>query len=199
MKKAEAMDHQLHTLDHPITSADIQSIVSSVYQINLDKLPILPTEARGTVFSPGTTSEEAIATHLAQHSGELGGVQIRQIINNIFGVNLDAISALDGARISLFSKGQWVVQQETDLFVVWTGEGDIDVKVYPTSYFAEQSGASALPKELKDSLTAIGYLYDESTGGCYYENPSGDAVPDEFKGRTMGAILQVIKESYSQM
>ncbi|TSB47440.1 hypothetical protein [Alkalicoccobacillus porphyridii] len=199
MNKAQSMDNQLHNLSTSITTASIVSIVQSVYTINLNELPIVSTESSGAVFPPGTTAEEAIATRLAQHDGELTGPEIRQFINEMFGVNLDAISALDGAKISLFSKDQWVIQNETDLFVVWTGPGDLDVKIYPTSYFIEQTGASTIPEELKDALTDLGYSYNEETGGCYYVSPTGEAVQDAFKGQTIGAVVQVIRGAYSHL
>ena len=71
------------------------------------------------------------------------GVDIRGMINQIFGINLNGVSSLEGAGISLYSKGQWVLQSDKDLFVVYTGSGDLDVKVFPTEYFTKQTGLEA--------------------------------------------------------
>ena len=192
MNKAQAMDNQLHNLSSPITTDTIISIIQTIYTINVNMLSIQSSESSGALFPPGTTADEAIATHLAQNEGEHTGPAVRQFINETFGVNLDAISALDGAGISLFSKDQWITQNETDLFVVWTGPGDVDVKVHPTSYLIEYTGEKVLPEELKEALVSLGYSYDQSTGGCYYVSPTGDAVPDPFKGQTIGAIMKII-------
>lgn len=194
MNKAQAMDEQIQSLQNALTSETIISTVKTVYRINLDKLPILDSHAAGAVFPPGTTSEEAIATRLTQEHEALTGSEIRRFINELFGVNLDAISALDGSGVSLFSKDQWIVQNEKDLFVVWTGKGDVDVKVYTTDYFAEKAGSSALPLGLEESLLSLEFVSDEETGGVYFRNPTGEAVADSFKGQTMGIILQTVRE-----
>lgn len=204
MTKAEMMDQALDSYGKRISSSEICKAVDSIFKINLDEIPILFKEKEGAAGVSSSTrnvleSREAIDSHLDQYDKEITGAEIRKMINELFGVNLDAISSLEGARISLYSKGQWVVQHEKDLFVVDSGAGDIDVKVYPTTYFTEQTGLVELPTDLQHSLTSIGYYYDEKIGRYYFLNPTGEAVLDAFKGKTIGAILKVIQHSFSNL
>lgn len=200
MKKVEMMDQSLKSYGKGISSSEICKVVDSIFTINLDKIPLLAKE-KGETSSIGNecTSREAIDSYLQQCNKEITGVEIRNMINAIFGVNLDGISSLEGARISLYSKGQWILRDERDLFVVSTGAGDVDVKVFPTNYFVEQTGVGELPIELQQLLIDSGYSYDEEIGHYYFLNPTGEAVEDAFKGKTMGAILNVIQQSFSHL
>ena len=204
MKKTETMDKHLNSYGKKISSSEICHVVDLIFKINLDKVPILPKakeEADGVSSSTGNelVSKEVIDYYLNQYDGEITGAEIRKIINKIFGVNLDGISSLEGSGISLYSKGQWIVQHEKDLFVVYTGASDVDVKVFPTNYFTEQTGLVELPSDLQHALTSIGYHFDENIGSYYFSNPTGEAVPDAFKGKTIGAILGVIQHSFSNL
>ena len=73
------------------------------------------------------------------------------------------------------------------------------MKVFPTNYFTEQTGLVEVPIDLQHSLTSLGYYFDENINSYYFLNPTGEAVPDEFKVKTMGAILGVIKNSFSNV
>ncbi|MGE7919323.1 hypothetical protein ACQKM9_10265 [Viridibacillus sp. NPDC093762] len=204
MKKAEMMDKYFDSYGKKISSSEICHVVDLIFKVNLDEIPILSKEkeeADGGSSSTGNAlaSREAIDSYLNQYDREITGAEIRKIINEIFGVNLEAISSLEGARISLYSKGQWVVQHEKDLFVVYSGARDVDVKVVPTNYFTEQTGLVELPTDLQHLLTNIGYYFDEKIDSYYFLNPTGEAVPDAFKGKTIGAILGVIQHSFSNL
>ena len=190
MKKVDIMDKYFDSYQEKVTSSEICSIVKSIFKLDLETKPVLLSSTEGT-------AKMAIDSGLAQFGKNVSGAEIRKLINQIFGINLDAISSLDGSRISLFSKGQWVIQHEQDLFVVHTGLGDVDVKVFPTDYFSEQTGLKELPEDLQQSLTSIGFYYDEKIGSYYYSNPSGEAIPDAFKGQTIGTILTFIRHSYN--
>ncbi len=199
MKKAEMMDKHLESYGKRISSSEICHVVDLIFKINLDETPILSKEKEEVDGISSSTGREIIDYHLNQYDGDITGAEIRKIINEIFGVNLEGISSLERARISLYSKGQWIVRHEKDLFVVYTGASDIDVKVYPTNYFTEQTGLVELPSDLQHALTSIGYHFDEKIGSYYFSNPTGEAVPDAFKGKTMGAILGVIQQSFSNL
>ncbi|MFJ7981826.1 hypothetical protein ACIQ1D_16240 [Lysinibacillus xylanilyticus] len=199
MKKAEKMDEYFNSYGKEISSSEICHVVDLIFKINLDEAPILSKEKEKADGISSSTGREAIDSHLNQYDSEITGAEVRKIINEIFGVNLEAISSLEGARISLYSKGQWIVQHEKDLFVVYTGESDIDVKVFPTQYFTEQTGLVKLPTDLQHALTSIGYYFDEKNDSYYFSNPTGEAVPDAFKGKTIGAILGVIQHSFSNL
>ena len=145
------------------------------------------------------TAREVIDFYINQYDDELTGTEIRKIINTIFGVNLEAISSLEEARISLYSKGKWVIQSKNDLFVVYTGIGDIDVKVYPTNYFIQQTGLTDLPTSLQLALINIGFYFDEKLNSYYFINPTGEAISDAFKGKTIGTIRDIIQQSFSHL
>lgn len=199
MKKAEMMDEYFNSYGKEISSSEIYHVVDLIFKINLDEAPILSKEKEKADGISSSTGREAIDSRLNQYESEITGAEVRKIINEILGVNLEAISSLEGARISLYSKGQWIVQHEKDLFVVYTGESDIDVKVFPTQYFTEQTGLVELPTDLQHALTSIGYYFDEKNDSYYFSNPTGEAVPDAFKGKTIGAILGVIQHSFSNL
>ncbi|MEB9502505.1 hypothetical protein P4J13_00740 [Bacillus anthracis] len=201
VNKVELMDKHLDSHQGKITSTEICNIVMSIFKFDLTTKPVLSKE--WIMARSGSSTEniaiKAIDSTLSHYGKKVTGIEIRQLINQIFGINLDAISSLEGARISLFSKNQWVVRDEQDLFVVHTGLGDVDVKVFPTDYFTEQTGLEELPKDLKRSLTNFGFSCDERAGCYYYSNPSGEAIPDEFKGQIIGTILKVIHNSYQSL
>ncbi|WP_249308502.1 hypothetical protein [Lederbergia citrea] len=192
MSKVEVMDKYLDSLEKKIDASEIYRVVNQVFGIDLDSVSILSPEKT-------KSSRVVIGSCLNHYGNKITGKEIRKIINQTFGINLDGISSLEKAKISLFSKGQWIIRNEKDLFVVHTGSGDIDVKVFPTKYFTEQTGLEELPKDLQQSLTRIGYHYEEKIGSFYFKNPSGQAVPDAFKGQTIGAIVEVIHNLYSHL
>ncbi|MEK4566864.1 hypothetical protein MKX54_19480 [Alkalihalobacillus sp. FSL R5-0424] len=175
MKKVEKMDQYLEKMEPPIQTTDIHKVVQAAYQMELsDKI----------------VQDQTFTEFLKErHSGQ----EIRLFINQNFGINLDGISALEGTHISLYSKNQWIVQDEQDLFVVWTGIGDVDVKIYPTDLYKNKTNTSSLPSELENSLRTLGYWPEENGSYYYYENPTGQSVPDSFKRQTMGAISQVVR------
>lgn len=204
MKKVEVMDRYIETYANKITnSTEIFYTVNSIFNFNLDEIPILSSteeEIKNASLMGNTpTPREIIDLYINQYDGELTGTEIRKIINKIFGVNLEAISSLEGARISLYSKGKWVVQSENDLFVVYTGTGDVDVKVFPTYYFTQQTGLTELPIDLQLALISIGYYFDVELESYYFINPTGEAISDAFKGKTIEAILDVIQRSFSDL
>ena len=195
IKKIDVMDEYIDA-QNVITSLEVCSIVKSVFGFDLETKPVLSKEI---VESGEFSSIAAIELGLSKLGESKSGSEIRKLINELFGINLDAISSLFGSRISLFSKEQWVVQQERDLFVVHTGLADVDVKIFPTSYFTKQTGQTTLPEELQQALTSLGFYYDETIGSFYYSNPTGEAIQDSFKGQTIGAVLKIIQKSYQNI
>jgi hypothetical protein len=190
MTMAEIMDRYFDTFEEKVDHSVVFRFIQSIFHFDLDNKP---------VSTEKDMSSAVVDFYLNQEEGKITGAKIRSIINQIFGINLDAISSLDGARISLYSKDQWVLQNDKDLFVVHTGNDDIDVRIYPTKYFTDQTGLETLPKDLQHSLSKMGFYYDEKTRSYYYRNPSGEAVPDAFKGQTMGTILNTIKQTYANL
>ncbi|UOQ91736.1 hypothetical protein MUO14_14435 [Halobacillus shinanisalinarum] len=100
----------------------------------------------------------------------------------------------------MYSKGQWMTQQPTDLFVVSTGPEDIDVKIYPSEYFIRKTGLTAIPYELEKKLKSLGYQEDQKQkGALYYYNPTHTAVTNSFKKQTMGAIAETVQKNYHNL
>ncbi|WP_244933623.1 hypothetical protein [Neobacillus mesonae] len=202
MRKAQLMDLFIDSFEGNISSSEICDFVKAIFDFDLDVMPILSKELVEQTLAPESNEpliRQIIDTYLNRRDQRPDGPGIRQMINQVLGINLDAISSLEGARISLFSKGQWVVYHAHDLFIVDTGAGDIDVSVYPTKYFTEQTGLEELPSDLQQALSKIGYRRGGKPGSYYFITPTGEPVPDSFKGQTMGAILKVIHDSYLQL
>jgi hypothetical protein len=201
------MDKYFDSYGKTIRGSEICNVVKSIFRIDLDAITVLSKEAeehlKAIPSTDGTAKQSkaklVMDSYLDQYEKEITGSDIRRMINQFLGINLDAISSLVGARISLYSKDQWVVQQENDLFAVKTGTGDVDVEIFPTTYFTEQTGLKELPNALQLSLSTIGFCNNEEIGSYYYVSPTGEAVPDAFKGRTIGAILEVIHKSYAHL
>jgi len=205
MTKVEMMDKHFESYGKRVDSSEICRVIHSIYGFDLDAMPILfkvteeQLEKHSLTRDTVPLSRIVIDSFLEQHGKEATAAEIRNMINQIFGTNLDGISALTGSRISLFSKGQWIVRSDKDLFLVHTGPGDVDVRIVPTKYFTEQTGLEDLPNDLQHALTSIGFYYNEKIGSYYFSNPTGEAVHDSFKGQTLGAIMKVIRESYSYL
>ncbi|MGV3466461.1 MAG: hypothetical protein ACO1OT_14355 [Heyndrickxia sp.] len=185
MSKIEIMDKWVDVAEK-IDADVICKIVQLLFEVDL-------------ISKTGTT--KSVTLHSAFHFLEekVTGAMIRNRINELFGINLDAIASLETARISLFSKNQWIVRHERDLFVVHTGEDDVDAWVYPTEYFMKHTATHELPQELQETLTQLGYSFNDKLGSYYYRNPSGNPVPDAFKGQTMKTIIKVIQNSYHSL
>ncbi|MFG6150475.1 hypothetical protein [Halobacillus sp. B23F22_1] len=140
---------------------------------------------------------EVMDLYLQDYGERISAGEIRRMILDIFGVHLEGISALEKLRISLFSKGQWIAQKPSDLFVVYTGAGDVDVNIYPAQYFIEKTGTTQLPEALTFKLEGLGYTPIES--GYYYRHPDGKGVPLSFKDQTIAAIGEVVMTTYKNL
>ncbi|MCP3029868.1 hypothetical protein LF817_00790 [Halobacillus sp. A1] len=214
MKKVEVMDSYLDAYGKKVESEEIRRIVEQIYEIDLNRVSelgagkdeVYPEEiiegvkaAAPDADLSSLTKVEVMDFYLESYGEKIDGQEIRRVINQIFGINLDGISSLEGSRVSLYSKDQWISQYDGDLFVVHTGLTDVDVWIYPTAYFTQQTGASELPEDLRDELLQLGFEYNEQVEAYYYENPEGESVSDEFKGRTLGTVIQFIQMNYSDL
>lgn len=187
LTKAEAMDKLMHAYDQEISTSAIFAIVQQIFKFDVESISDLPTSPR-----------VVLDTYLAHPENDTTGAGIRNLFNQTLGINLNALSALEGAQFSLYSKGHWMLQHPKDLFVIHTGTGDVDVCILPTTYYAEQTGSDKLPDDLINELIPLGFNYEEKSRGYYYANPTGQAVSDAFKGQTIMTIRKVIQQSYSQ-
>ncbi|AZN41163.1 hypothetical protein [Paenibacillus albus] len=179
--KAAQMDKLIEASAANIRSTELLAIIRQIFNIDLRTLPLTPLP------------QSVLDTYLEQAAGAAAGPDVRRTLNETLAINLDALSALEGARISLFSKDNWMLQQQDDLFVVHTGAGDVDVTITPTAYYAQQSGSNSMPQELSEALVLLGFTYDQASQSCSYADPSGEPVSDAFKGQTMRTLITFIR------
>ena len=202
MSKVEMMDQYLESCGKDFGYEEVRHIVQSLFDIDLETKVVVFKE----YLAPLSLDEQnedipvarvAIDHYINQSKSELTGKETRNIIRNLFGINLDGISSLAGAKISIYSKEQWITQHEHDLFVVDTPLGDAEVRIYPTLYFKEKTGLELVPTELQQALAPLGYRYDPDHNWCYYCTLTGESVGHEFKVETIETIRQIILDLYN--
>lgn len=197
--KNELMDAHLSTLQS-ITSLDIHQLIFEIYGINLSIVPLLTRHIKTESHQNDSNDPHVLLDyHIAKSAQPITGETIRNAINEFFGINLAGLASIEGLRISLFTKGQWMMQRENDLIHLHTGPMDIDVTISVTDYFTKQTGINQIPVPLRLSLSNLGYQFIEDSGNCYYSDPNGHSVPDEFKGKTFRAILETLNSDYSHL
>jgi hypothetical protein len=223
MPKTEIMDIVLASKQNKSKGKVIREAVDDIFKLSLDTISkngegsILisyPTNimegVRKTLRIDQSSTEldtkimdmtkvEVMDKFLRSYGSDISGSESRRIINEIFGINLSGIDSLAKARLSLFSKGQWITQNSTDVFVILTGKGDVDVSVGVTSYFVQKTGSDQLPVEIQNFLTNLGFAYKIGTKSYTYTNPSGQSVPDSFKGQLIGKLVSYINDHYQSL
>ncbi|MNV75472.1 hypothetical protein D3C71_1687600 [compost metagenome] len=127
------------------------------------------------------------------------GTDSRRIINYIFGVNVTGLSGLEHARLSVYSKGQWVLNNPTNVLIISSSKHDIDLYVAATDYYASQLGTYSVPVDLKNSLLALGFTYDATTEILTYHSTNGESVPDSLKVTVMGLLVTCINTNLSNL
>ncbi|MDX6154167.1 hypothetical protein [Marinococcus sp. PL1-022] len=196
--KAEQMDERVEN-ENKLTAALVECIVFTIFDISLQSIaadPKAPGARRShPVFAAWTEQqwqaagkEELLDYALARLPASLSGEMVRQIINDVYRVNLSGISALEASTFSLFSKGKWIKQNENDMFVLNTGSTDTEVTVSVTEHFIRQTGSGELPAGLCGELEALGYVYLPKKNQLNYASPDGRPVDDVFKKKTIGAL-----------
>ncbi|MDR6552439.1 hypothetical protein [Paenibacillus qinlingensis] len=220
MSKIAVMDSHLASHLEILTGPKIREIIEIVYHISLDDisangegsiLALYPLEIMEPIrqsfgIDPASTDHdaeimsmtkvEAMDRYLLSYGPTIIGEEIRSLINDIFGVNLAGIATLDNARLSIFSKGQWIVQDPADLISLSTGKGDIDVTISATDYYKNTIGIDQFPTELHDFLLTLGFSYHLEMQNYHYSNPAGQSIPEAFKGQLIGKLVTVIKDYY---
>lgn len=202
MSKVELMDQHLESCGKDFGYEEVRQIVHSLFDIDLETKIVVFKEYLAPLSWDETNEDIPVARvaleyYLDQSKGTLTGKEVRTIIKNLFGINLDGISSLAGAKISIYSKEQWITQHDHDLFVVDTPLGDADVRIYPTPLFTKKTGLNRVPTELQQALAVLGYSFDSDNNWCYYCNPTGESVGHEFKVETIETIRQIILDSYN--
>lgn len=184
MNKSQQLEQSLVAYGNTLSTAEVFHIVQEIFGFDLDQVPLL---------TPGYHSQRsACDDRLAQLNGQYTKRDICRIVNELYGVNLEALCALEGAQLSLFAKGRWVITSAEDFFVVYSGNRDRLARVFTTPYYAEQNGSSVAPEGLRQTLVGMGYTRDETGSVFVYETTDDTPVPDAFKGQTIGALRQAI-------
>lgn len=201
--KAAQMDRRVEN-ENQLTAASVERLVSEIFGISLQSIAADPKApgARGShpVFAAWTTQEweaagkEELLDYALGLPAASSGETVRQIINDIYRVNLSGISALEASTFSLFSKGKWIKQNENDLFVLNTGSTDTEVSVSVTERFGRETGSRELPAGLCRELEALGFVYTPLKNQLNYSSPDGRPVDDVFKKKTIEALENAGKE-----
>lgn len=222
LPKIKVWEYYLASFGKKVKGKEVRCAVEEVFDIDLDlvskndygsKLAIYPAPVMETLrlslkqdptstkkdeFIMNMPKNEVMDRYIKQSNYALTGAQLSLLVNQIFGVNLMGISSLQGKQLAINSKGQWIVKGEQDLVLLESSLDDVDVFVYAGPYLEELTGTKALPEELIVKLTAIGFVYQEENDRLYYRNPTGESVPDAFKGQVIGILLGFIAEVASR-
>lgn len=220
MPKVQVMDLYLASFGKKVKGNEVRRAVEEIFGVDLDviskenygsQLVIYPEDVMRSLRAsfneaPESTKQdvrimtltknEVMDRYIREHDNSLTGAESRVLINGVFGVNLAGISTLEHSQLAISSKGQWILKSDTDLFILESSLDDVAVSVYTTSYFEMVTGSNRLPESLKAKLMNLGFTYDEETELLYYRNPTGESVPDAFKGQVLGSILGTIMTEY---
>lgn len=187
MNKAERMDAALKPYGTKLTSEELFPVIREIFGMDLDQVPLLQASSQ--------KARDLVDQELTQRQVEVTGKEIRQFINELFGVNLEAISALEGAGISLYAKRRWVIAEQADCFVVYSGDGDRIARVFITPVYKERTGRLSAPDSMVEAFLKMGYIANSSHSSFYYESAEDAPVPDAFKGQTIGTLLKHMPQS----
>ncbi|MBD7984506.1 hypothetical protein H9649_07935 [Sporosarcina sp. Sa2YVA2] len=220
MKKVDVMDKYLATLGKKVKGNEVRKAVKEIFGIDLH---LISKEDIGTTVSAydpavmetlrlylkldkndtnrdtdimNMSKNDVMDSYSKMYEHKLSGKDLRVLINHIYGVNLDGISSLEHARLSINSKGQWIVKSDLDLIILTSSRDDVEVFVAPTDYYVEITGSTYLPDSLIEKLSSMGFTYDKTTNSYYYVNPIGESIPDAFKGQTIGAIVGTLATEF---
>lgn len=216
MNKAEVMDRYLSSQGKKVKGNEVRKAVELIFDIDLD---LISKQGIGTTVSSydrsvmetlrldlgldknDTSRDQDIMAmkknhvmdrYSKMHGYKLSSSEYRVLINKIYGVNLDGIASLEHAQVAIHSKGQWILKSDQDLIILRSSLDDVEVFVAPTDYYTTLTGSTELPASLIAKLTNMGFTYDEPTNAYYYANPTGESIPDAFKGQTLGTIVGTI-------
>lgn len=222
LPKIKVWEYYLASFGKKVKGNEVRCAVKDIFDIDLDLVskndygsklaiypaPIMeilrvslkqaPTSTKKDELIMSMSKNEVMDRYIKQSNYALTGAQLSLLVNQIFGVNLMGISSLEGKQLAINSKGQWIVKGEQDLVLLESSLDDVDVFVYAGPYLEELTGTKALPEELIVKLTAIGFVYQEENDRLYYRNPTGESVPDAFKGQVIGILLGFIAEVTSR-
>ncbi|WP_248926036.1 hypothetical protein [Paenibacillus hamazuiensis] len=221
MLKTEIMDIYLESKEIRADGRTIREVVNDVFGISLDTisasgegslvasypadimegvrmtLNIDPASAELDTRIMSMSKTEVMDRFLDAYGKPIAGSEVRRVINEIFGLNLNGLAALEKAKLSIFSKGQWMTRNSGDMIEVITGKGDVDVSVGVTDHYEEIVGTDQLPEEIQRFMSDLGFAYIPDKKTYYYSNPAGESVPDSFKGQLIGKLTAYIRDHFT--
>jgi hypothetical protein len=213
--KAEVMDKYLEELNGKKTGPRIRDAVDRIFEIDIDYVSknnygntlssyeksIMQDVRASFQLDPESEMRDGqimelkknqVMDRVVRQRGDVDGAEARVIINQIFGINLNGISGLEGAQLGIFSKGQWIIKSENDLFIISSSTDDVELYVYATDYYEEKFGTYELPESLKRELERLEFVYDADKKQYTWINPTGESAPDVFKTEAIGYMMAAI-------
>ncbi|WP_262499785.1 hypothetical protein [Planococcus sp. ANT_H30] len=222
MPKVKVMDYYVASFGKKLKGNEVRRAVDEVFSVDLNlvskkdygsKLSIYSDEIMKSLrvsLKEGAEStakdakimkmkkNEVMDRYIKEHDYALTGATNRTLINEIYGVNLEGISGLEYLQIAIYSKGQWIIKSDQDLFMLTSSLDDVDVSISTTPYFKKVTGSDQLPPSLKSQFLAMGFTYVEETNLLYYKDPAGHSVPDQFKGQVIGLLAKTVVTQYQK-
>lgn len=216
MPKAEVMDYYLVSFGKKLKGNEVRRAVEKVFSVDLNTVSEMNYGSKLIVYSDeimeslrvslgeaptstekdeqimSLTKNEVMDRYIKEYNYALTGAENRVLINEIYGVNLYKISKLEYLQIAIYSKGQWIIKSDKDLFLLKSSLDDVDVSIETTPYFKELTGSDQLPASLKSKFLEMGFTYSEDTNLLYYKESDGKSVSDQFKGIVMGHLIQTV-------
>lgn len=212
MRQVDVMDKYLESFGKKVKGKEVRKAVQGVFNIDLDDVsknnygnklvsyePVIMETLRDSLgLTDAQIMElpkaEVMDAYIKAQGYDLTGAERRVLINQIFGVNLDGISGLEGKQLGIYSKGAWVINTPTDLLVISSSHDDVELYVNTTDYWEQVTGTNQVPDSLKQYFVDNGFTYDEATDKYTWVNPTGESAPDAFKSQTIGNLLQTIMQ-----
>jgi hypothetical protein len=207
--KVERLDQRLAELSPKNIGEQVRKLVIEIYGIDLQVVSdknvgkqaryretlvteLLMANSRYSREAVHTLSKVEFLIEYLNSTGERSPERIRELINDIFGINLYGISSLEGKGLALYSKGQWLVKGEQDLFILHTSASDEEVWIYPTEYFQHRRDDQLWPESFKHRLETLGFVFDDERKAYSYREPTGASIPNDFKVTSTQSVLEEI-------
>lgn len=210
MRQVDIMDKYLESFGAKVKGNEVRKAVYAVFRIDLDDVSernygnklnsydpsIMETlrdaERRTDAEIMKMSKVSVMDAYLEAHDYALSGAELRILINQIFGVNLDGISSVEGMQLGIHSKGTKIIDTPTDMLVISSSRDDVELYVNTTDYWEQVTGTNEVTDSLKQFLLDNGYTYDEATDKYMWVNPTGESASEAVKSKTIGMLLQTI-------
>jgi hypothetical protein len=222
MPLKEVMDKYFQGSGKQLTGPEVRKAVEQIYQIDVNYvskmnygsslfiyeleimqpvrrslgLPIHSHERDEEIM--GMSKNEVLDRVLEASGFQLTGWEVRRVINHIYGINLDGISALENSGIGIFSKGQWIIRSSRDLFTIASSPDDVEIYVWAAPFYYKHFGKRNIPETLAQDLEKLEFVYEKEHGHYKWVNPTGESAPDVFKTEAISSVLKEIKNMHER-